>query len=513
MGQMDLELKQGGLALAGVTLSYDGVAALADVSITIRPGSIHALVGENGAGKSTATKILAGLAQPDSGRVLIGLEPVVIAGRGAAIRHGIGLVPQQLALIGEMSLSENLLLMQPARLVHRGRARDRLMAAAQQAGISILPDVPVRTLGFAERQLGELAIALAQGATTLLLDEPTSAIGPYETGRLFERLQALAASGTGILIVTHRLDEVRSSADAVTVLSHGRVTLQAAVADTSDDQLIRAMVGDVPVKATRSMDTRRGPERLRLRAVNASGSRSNALHDVSLIVNGGEILGVLGVVGNGQRRLAAVAAGEQAPESGSVLVDGQDLHGDAAFARRCGVGFVPEERGQALLPDATLTRSCLLGPRMYEPGFTRGGMIRWKAVADYTMALLRAHDVRPCDPQRHAGELSGGNQQKLLLGRELDGTPAVAILHGPTQGLDLQAAAAIRRRIRILADQGTAVLLISTELDEVLELADNIMVLSQGQIVDAFPTGLYERDRVGRAMAGLGSGRHEEQQP
>lgn len=490
-----------GLSLLGVSKRFGDAQALADVHLALAPGRVHALVGENGAGKSTALKIFAGLEQPTSGTIAFDGEPLVLPSRTSAIRHGIGLVPQQLSLVGEMSLVENLILTRPTQLARRRAAEAELRRVAEEAQLALNLTVPVRAMGLAERQLGELAIALAQGARVLLLDEPTSAIGPHESGLLFEKVRALAESGVTVLLITHRLDEVRSVADDVTVLSRGRVTLDSAVADVTDDALVLAMVGEIPPPETHPLYGG-GEPRLVLDGVTAQGGGSVALHDVSMTVGAGEIVGILGVAGNGQSTLAETAVGIIDPVRGTVRVSGHDIGGRSDAAADHGVAYVPEVRADFLLTESPATRSAVLR-RLGDPRFRRRGLLQWSAVTTFTRELMERHDVRPRNPAIAAGALSGGNQQKLLVGRELDDSPAVAVLHGPTQGLDLHAAAAIRSDIRRAANDGTAVLLVSADVDEVRELADRVLVLSKGRIVDEFVAADFDMQRVGRAMAGL----------
>lgn len=488
-------------SLLGASKFYGSAQALSNVDLALTPGRVHALVGENGAGKSTALKILAGLEQPSVGTVTIDGRPVGIQNRAAAIRLGIGLVPQQLSLNPEMTLVENLLLTQPSPLARRRAAETLLRGVAREAGLEVTLDIPVRGMGLAERQLGELAIALAQGATVLLLDEPTSALGPYESGALFDKVRSLAASGVAVLLITHRIDEVRSVADDVTVLSHGAVTLQATVAEVTDDDLVLAMVGRIPEREPRR-GTPGTATRLVLDAVTARGTGAALLHDVSLSVRRGEIVGVLGVAGNGQGVLAEVAVGIIKPAAGRVSVDGTVVSGRPREASRNGIAYVPEVRADFLLPQSPLTASAVLR-RLNESTFSRFGVLQKKHITAFTRGLLDRHDVRPRNPQLLAGSLSGGNQQKFLVGRELDGGPAVAVLHGPTQGLDLHASAEIRGEIRRAAEQGSAVLLVSADVDEVRELSDRILVMSKGRIVDEFAAADFDLQRVGRAMAGL----------
>jgi len=492
------------IALDRVTKEYGALRALSELSLSLAPGRVHALLGENGAGKSTALKILAGLEHPSSGTVLLDGQPISFGGRTAAIRAGIGLVAQQLSLVPELTVAENLILTRRSLLTRRREAARELAAASEAAGLQIDPRAPVSTLTFAQRQLGELAIALAQGARVLLLDEPTSAIGPYETGRLFERVRALADSGAAVLLITHRVEDVRAIADDVTVLSRGTTTLQARVQDVGDDELVHAIVDHVPAAAQRE-SAGVGEVRLALDAVTTAATQGRPLREVSLRVHAREILGVLGVAGNGQDTLARVAAGAAAVVSGTVSIDGVAFTGDPARAQRHGVAYIPEERATALLPDRPVWASALATAVRRPEYRRRGGLIDRREVQRRTARLLDDFDVRPRDPQAATASLSGGNQQKLLLGRELVQSPSAIVLHGPTQGLDLYASAQVRNDIRRAADDGAAVLLISADVDEVLGIADRVAVIAGGRIVDSFATSDYDPLRVGRAMAGLGA--------
>lgn len=489
------------LGLASVTKNYGRLRALDSVELHLEPGRIHAVVGENGAGKSTAMKILAGLEQPSAGTVLIDGAAATIPNRTAAIRRGIGLVPQQLSLIGEMSLVENLALTSTSRLARRKVTEARLADVVDGLRLSLDLRIPVRNLGLAERQFGELAIALAQGARALLLDEPTSAIGPHESHQLFEKIRGVARLGVSVLLITHRLDEVRSVAENVTVLSQGRVTLDAQLAAVNDEQLVKAMVGEIPTSSPRAARAT-GQSRLVFNTVTARGEGAVAIRDVGFSVAAREIVGVLGVAGNGQSTLAATAAGLVAPVEGSITVDGVSVGGRPDLALANGLSYVPEVRGEALLLDSQILRSAPLR-QLNERRYRRRGALAWAEIAHDALALMEHHDVRPRTLDLPAGAYSGGNQQKFLVGRELDGVPTVAVLHGPTQGLDLHAAVNIRAAIRRAADAGTAILLVSADIDEVRELADRVLVLSAGRIVDSLYASEFDLERIGRAMAGL----------
>ncbi|ONI85326.1 hypothetical protein ALI144C_13570 [Actinosynnema sp. ALI-1.44] len=477
------------VSLRAVSKRFATVQALDGVDLALRPGEVHVLLGENGAGKSTATKVLAGLEAPDDGGIVLDGDPVVMRGRADSIRRGVGLVSQSGSLIGGLTLVENLLLTHTSWFARRSTAVDMLHRAADAAGITLDLDTPAHALGVAQRQLGELAIALAQGARVLLLDEPTSALGPHEIGGLFARLRQLAESGVAILFITHRLSEMRQVADVATVLSHGKVSLHGSVSETDDDTLLRAMTGELPPRAVERPHRTVGPVLLRLAEVTAAGPERVPLRSVSIEVRGGEILGVLGVAGNGQRTLAEVAAGVLTPSLGSVQTSRD-------------VAYVPETRSDGLLPDMPAKRSAVLR-RLTEPAFARLGVLDDRAAGRFAAELFDRYDVRPRDPEVPAALLSGGNQQKLLVGRELDGAPRIAVLHGPTQGLDVRATEAVRTEIRHAAEEGTAVLLVSSDIDEVRGLADRLVVLFDGRVADQFDAADFDATRVGRAMAGL----------
>jgi simple sugar transport system ATP-binding protein len=470
------------LSLRGVSRSYGQVQALHDVDLDVRPGRVHAVLGENGAGKSTAIRLLAGLETPDSGTVELDGVPLELSSRFDAIRAGIGLVPQAGSLVGELDLVDNLALAQPWRVVRRRRATALLREAAAGAGIAVDLTAPARSLGLAQQRLGELALALAQGGRVLLLDEPTSTLGAHEIGDLFARLRKLADSGVGILLITHRLAEVRAVADTATVLSHGRVCWQGAVDGVDDAALAHAMVGDLPAGAPRKPRRFTGdsPAGLVLDGVSAVSPGDRVpLHDVSLRVRAGEVLAVIGTAGNGQRALAETAAGLVRPHSGS-----RQAAGPAAY--------IPESRLDALLPDLPAKWSAVL-TRLHEPRFARFGVVRLAEVSRFARELFAKFDVRPPEPELPIAAFSGGNQQKLLLGREFDGDPAVVVLHGPTQGLDLRAAQAVREDVLRAAEAGAAILLVSADLDEVGLLADRVLVIDAGRIVEEHTAADFDR--------------------
>jgi general nucleoside transport system ATP-binding protein len=478
--------------------SYGAVRALRNVDIALPAGRVHALVGENGAGKSTLARILAGAAAPDAGTLLVDGQPTVFADRRAAIHAGVGLVPQQLSLVGELSLLENFLIDQRGWLVRRTTARDRLANAVDQWRIQVPLEVPTGRLSLAERQLGEVLLALAEGARALLLDEPTSSLGPVEVDRLVEQARSLAAAGSAVLLVTHRLDEVLRAADDVTVLRGGERVHSGSAQALDAGQLAELMVGTRPPSVLRE-ERPRGAIRLKVGDLSIG-----PLKDINLELATGEIVGVAGVAGSGQRVLVETLAGLLRPDKGTVFVDDAPITGNAAAAARRGVAYIPEERAEGLLLSLPVADNAAL-LRQHEPAFRHLGMRRRRETTHFARRLCLRFDVRPPRPELLATALSGGNQQKLMVGRELERRPSVVIAHGPTQGLDIAATAAVRAELQQAAREGAAVLIVSADLDEVLALADRIVVLTGGRLVDELPGSGADLGRLGRAMAGLAS--------
>ncbi|OXM44279.1 heme ABC transporter ATP-binding protein [Amycolatopsis thailandensis] len=468
------------LSLRRVDRRFGTVQALLGVDLDFEPGQVHAVLGENGAGKSTAIRILAGLDQPDSGSVELAGSPVRLRTRDSAVRRGIGLIPQTGSLLGELTLIENLALTQPRQLIRRRHVGETLEAAAASSGLTIDVDTPVRRLGRAQQQLGELAIMVAQGARILLLDEPTSVLDADEIHGLHRQLRVFADTGITVVLITHRLHEVRAVADAATVLSHGTVAWTGRVADVDDVTLARSMVGDLPESAPppRQPIIDDADPALVLDRVWAATDDLAPVRDVTVRVRPGEVVAVVGTAGSGQRTLAEVAAGVVTPERGARRVTGR-------------ASYIPERRSDALLSGLPVKWSAVL-PRLKDGRFTRFGMVREDAVDEFARDLLGRFDVRPPNPDLPAGALSGGNAQKLVMGRELDTAPAVAVVHAPTQGLDLLAAQRIRDLILTTAAAGAAVLLISADHEEARALADRVLVLRDGRIVGEHTAADYD---------------------
>ncbi len=493
------------LAAHAVSKSFGSVQALHTVDLDVRPGRVHALVGENGAGKSTLARILAGIERQDSGVVTVRGTDLGRTDRRRVKALGVGLVPQQLSLVGRMDLVDNFLLGTPGIRADRSAARELLARTAGEAEIAVDLDRPAERMGLGQRQLGEIVLALAEGATVLLLDEPTASLGPLDVGSLFRRIRHLCASGTAVLLITHRVDEVQRVADDVTVLSRGHRVHTGPTAALDGDEIARLMVGELPAPTVRPSPESARPNRLEIESLSAVADAGSDLQLVDLVVDGGEIVGVAGVAGSGQQALAETIVGIRPAASGTVRVDGTVVTGDPSRALACGVAWIPEDRPDGLVAAMSVgANATLLGASTVAGAFARRART---AIASAAAELCRRFDVRPPDPAAPAGTLSGGNQQKLLVGRELAAHPAgrasVVVAHGPTQGLDLRAAQAVRRHLVQAAADGAAVLLLSTDLDELLELTDRVVVLVGGRLVDEMPTAQADTGRIGRAMAGL----------
>lgn len=486
----------------GISKRFGQVQALDQVSVQLRPGRVHAVVGENGAGKSTLSKIFAGLLRPDAGWLGVG-ETVLSGGhtRAQAVGTGIGYVPQQLSLVPTLTVLENYLLSAKGRslFLKRREARDSLVARSAEFGMPVPIEDKVEHLSLSQRQVAEVLISLGLGARLLLLDEPTSSLGPVEVERLIVQLRILAERGVGVMLVTHRLNEVFKAADEVTVLRAGRVVHMGEIGDIDPGTLAHRMIGRQDVTVGRPNPP---TERIRLavEGLAVSPGSGPAVQLEELRVAEGEIVAVAGVGGNGQGYLAEALSGIRAPTQGRVLVDGVDITGDPARATELGVAYLPEERRDGLIDSMSLMDNVAV---VHDVKSRRFGMRALGPLMTLADDICREFDVRPRRPWLKARALSGGNQQKLMVGREMRRNVTVLIAHGPSQGLDLGASQAVRSAIRVLAERHGSVILISSELDEILALAHRVLVIYGGRIVDQFGIEEFDEGRIGRAMAGI----------
>lgn len=507
------------LSARSVSKTFGSVHALSDVDFDLSPGRVHALVGENGAGKSTFAKILAGIQPADSGTISINGVQTTVLDRAHAKTLGINMVPQQLSLVHDFSLVDNFLLGSRGIVADRARARALLRETLQRADVAVDIDIPTGRLSLAHRQLGEIVVALAEGARLLILDEPTASLGPHEVGGLFEHLRSLCEHGTSILLITHRLDEVGGVADDVTVLSRGRRVHSGPTAELDPGRIAHLMVGELP-PARERVDREPGAPVLILDRVGAASDSDSALTDVSLTVHSGEVVGVAGVAGSGQNLLVDVIVGLADATAGTITLGGDRLARPVDLLSR-GVAWIPENRADGIVPGMTVGAN--LGVYAAATDAAARGRVaarfpsRGAAAVTTRTALLNAFDVRPPLPGLGAALLSGGNQQKLLVARELDAawadgaTPTLVVAHGPTQGLDLRAAQAIRDRLVTAAERGAAVMVASHDLDELLGVCDRILVMVGGRIADDIPAEVATPERIGRAMAGIARTTSQEQ--
>jgi simple sugar transport system ATP-binding protein len=494
------------LEMRGITKAFGSLLANDHVDLTVRDREIHAVVGENGAGKTTLMNILYGLIHPDEGEIRIDGVPVRIRGPRDAIAAGIGMVHQHFQLVPVMSVAENVVLGQePGRITLDRAAADReVRELSQRFGLLVDPTARVETLPVGIQQRVELLKILFRGSRLLIFDEPTAVLTPQETDELFEILRGLVAGGKTVILITHKLNEVMAISERVSVLRQGRNAAVLETAHTSPAEIARAMVGrEVLLRVERDV-ARVGAERLRLEGLRAESDRGlPALAGVDLAVRAGEIVGIAGVSGNGQSELAEVIAGLRPVSGGHVYLEGIDVRAQSAAERRAnGLAYIPEDRhARGLVLPFEVKDNLILGSQS-RPPFAIHGQRNEAAVEARAERLIEQFDIRPPDPAVPAASLSGGNQQKVVVARELAEHPKVLVAAEPTRGLDVGATEFIHAELVHQRDEGLAILLISSELDEIFSLSDTIAVIYQGRIVETLPGATADRERVGLLMAG-----------
>jgi general nucleoside transport system ATP-binding protein len=488
------------VVMEGITKRFPGVVANDRVDLDLVEGEIHALVGENGAGKSTLMRILYGLYPPDGGRIVVRGREVRIPSPRQAIALGIGMVHQHFVLVDRFTVTENIVLgAEDGAVVDFEGASVRIRELAESYGFDVDPSARVEDLSVGEEQRVEILKALYRGVDLLILDEPTAVLTPSEAAELFENLRQLRADGKTVVFISHKLDEVLAIADRITVLRRGRVVGETTPTETSKEQLAEMMVGRPVLFRLDKPDVQTGEAVLRVEDLEVGGR----VKGVSLEVRSGEILGVAGVEGNGQRELAEALIGLHPPTAGRIVLEGRDLAGeDAGDVRGLGVAYIPEDRqDRGLVLDMSLWENSILG-RQSKPGVVSGlGVLLIGKIKEWAARLIRDFDVRASSIQVPAATLSGGNQQKLILARELEDPPRLLIAHQPTRGLDVGAIEFVWRKLLEQKALGAAVLLISAELEEIYELSDRIVTIYDGRI-----TGEYAPDappaEIGIGMTG-----------
>ncbi len=495
--------------LKGITRRLGTCVANDGVELELVPGEIHALVGENGAGKSTLMKVLFGLHQPDEGEILIDGKRVRMTDPRAAMRHGLGMVHQHFMLVDTLTVAENVTLgcetqARWAARTRRRRARGR--ALAERYRLPVDAKARISQLSVGAQQRVEILKALYRGARVLILDEPTAVLTPQEVDELFA-VRALVADGVSIVLITHKLAEVKAMATRLTVLRAGKRVATALVADTSIERMAELMVGHVPAPLTERSPQAPGAPLLEVRGLEVRDSRGlPAVRDLSFTVREREIVGIAGVEGNGQHELIECLAGLCPPARGTVRIAGAAVSGHGAREHRsAGLAHIPSDRlHRGLVSDMSLAENLVLGLQR-RPEVGTGPWLGGHTLEDASRARLQEYDVRPPDPRAFAGRLSGGNQQKLIAARELtQGAKAILAAH-PTRGVDLGAIDFIHRRLLAERDAGRAVLLVSSELSEILALSDRILVLYEGRIVHETTPAATDERTLGLHMTGRAS--------
>ena len=491
------------LALSGLTKAYPGVVANDDVSLTIAPGEVHALLGENGAGKSTLVKMIYGLVKPDSGTMQMHGAAFHPSEPRAARAAGVGMVFQHFSLFDALSVAENIALgMENAPKL---RALSKQIRDVSEAyGLPLSPDRIVGDLSAGERQRVEIIRCLLQDPKLLIMDEPTSVLTPQEVEILFKTLRKLSAEGTAILYISHKLEEIRSLCDSATILRLGKVVGHCTPSETSARDMAEMMVGSILKTPLRAGKTT-GAVLLDIQGLNAKSPSAFGmpLRDISVQVRAGEVLGIGGVAGNGQDELLAALSGEQPSGAGMIQFKDHDISQLGPIARRAlGILAAPEERlGHAAAPDMTLTENAMLTGAVRE-NLERGGMLDWPAARRFAERIIKEFDVRTPGPGNAARALSGGNLQKFVIGREVLQRPEVLVVNQPTWGVDASAAAAIRQALLDLAENGAAVIVISQDLDELMEISDRFSALNEGRLSEPRPAQGLTVDEIGLMMGG-----------
>jgi simple sugar transport system ATP-binding protein len=495
------------LEMRGITKRYPGVLANDHINLEVRPGEIHALLGENGAGKSTLMNILYGLAAPDEGEILLDGTAVRIAGPSDAISRGISMVHQHFMLVPVLTVAENILLgeetMSNRLFLDRDAARRQIRELGQRFGFEVDPDEKVGRLSVGWQQRVEILKALYREAKILVLDEPTAVLTPQETKEIFEVLRKLRDAGHSIVFISHKLYEVLEIADRITVIRRGRVVGQRMPEQTDEDDLAELMVGrEVQLVVDRG-ESHPGETLLSVRGLTVKNDRGReVVHGVDFEIRAGEIFGIAGVAGNGQDELVEAITGLRRPTAGKIMLGERDITvAEPRDLHRLGFGFVPADRHRFVMVLSFPITDNLVLNEYFERPYARGPVRDDGAVLEHAKELIEHYDVRTPGPSVAADTLSGGNQQKVVVAREFDGDLKLLVLDQPTRGLDVGSVEFIHKQTIAKRDAGTAVLLVSAELEEVLELADRVGVMYRGKIVAIVDGRTASREEVGLLMA------------
>ncbi len=495
------------LELRNITKTFGNVVANDDVSMTINKGTIHAIVGENGAGKSTIMRIAYGFYNADSGEILVDGKLVSIKNPHDAIALGIGMVHQHFMLVDTMTAAENIILGSEtgtAANLDLEKANNDILALSNELRLGVDPKAYIEDLSVGQQQRVELLKALYRNAQLLILDEPTAVLSPQEVKELFGILRRMKEQGKTIIIITHKLDEVLAISDEVTVMRDGKSVGNVKTAETTAKDLARMIVGrDVLLRVEKTDAIPKGTV-LEVEGLSVSSSHGHSLKDVSFAVRSGEIVGVAGIEGNGQTELIEALSGLTTASAGRIRFDGKDITNNSARQlKELGVAHIPEDRHKrGLLLHSSLAENSILGVHYRPPIAAATGFMNNSAIDKRVGEIIENFDVRPPDPALPAKALSGGNQQKLIIGREFELDPKLLLVSQPTRGVDIGAIEFIHRKLIELRDAGSAVLLVSAELEEVTALADRLLVIREGKIVAEVDPKKTSVEEIGLMMTG-----------
>ncbi len=492
------------VVMRGIVKRFPGVVALKGVDFEARPGEIHALLGENGAGKTTLMNVLYGIYRPDAGEIWVKGQPVSVRSPADAIRLRIGMVHQHFRLVPTHTVIENIILGLPGDLLFPDRAaRPKLEAFSEKYGLRVDPDARIWQLSAGEQQRVEIIKALYRGADILILDEPTSMLTPGEIDELMEILRRMAAEGHTIIFITHKLEEVTQISHRVTVLRRGEVVATLPTAETDERALARLMVGREVLFRLEKRPVEIGPTVLQVEDLHALNDKGlPAVKGVSFSVAAGEILGIAGVAGNGQRELVETLVGLRPATAGHIYVNGQEVTNEKPSALiEQGVCYVPGERLTGLVPGMSVAENLILKDYRHPP-FSQGLFLDYEAIRAHADGLIRRYAVVTPSHDTPLKLLSGGNIQRVILARETSGSPKLLIAAHPTSGLDVGATEYIRQSLLAQRERGTAVLLVSEDLEEVLTLSDRVAVMFEGEIMGILPADEADLETIGLMMAG-----------